>query len=79
MRSTSRMRKLCGIFSSENYRQAYTNSPTLPIMVAVFSSDESLFLAKVSALAAVIILVPVALGIYTQKHLVHGLTGGAIK
>jgi sorbitol/mannitol transport system permease protein len=57
----------------------YTNSPTLPIMVAVFTSNESLFLAKVSALATLIMLVPVAVGLYAQKHLVHGLTGGAIK
>ncbi len=57
----------------------YTNSPTLPIMVAVFTSNESLFLAKVSALATLLILVPVAVGLYAQKHLVHGLTGGAIK
>jgi polyol transport system permease protein len=57
----------------------YTNAPTLPIMVAVFSSNESLFLAKVSALATLIILVPVAIGIYAQKHLVRGLTGGALK
>src|SRR6266516_5467902 len=57
----------------------YTNSPTLPIMVAVFSSNESLFLAKVSALDTLIVIVPVALGIYAQKYLVKGLTGGAIK
>src|SRR5947209_15782487 len=57
----------------------YTNSPTLPIMVAVFSSNESLFLAKVSALATLIVIVPVALGIYAQRYLVKGLTGGAIK
>ncbi len=57
----------------------YTNSPTLPIMVAAFTSNEGLFLAKVSALATLIILVPVALGIYAQKHLVQGLTGGALK
>ncbi len=57
----------------------YTNSPTLPIMVATFTSNEGLFLAKVSALATMIILVPVALGIYAQKHLVRGLTGGALK
>ncbi|HET8850887.1 MAG TPA: carbohydrate ABC transporter permease [Ktedonobacteraceae bacterium] len=56
-----------------------TNAPTLPIMVAVFTSNESLFLAKVSALATLIMLVPVALGIYAQKHLVRGLTGGALK
>src|SRR5579859_4694176 len=57
----------------------YTNSPTLPIMVAVFTSNEGLFLAKVSALATMIILVPVAIGIYAQRYLVQGLTGGALK
>src|SRR5579864_7101763 len=57
----------------------YTESPTLPIMVAAFTSNEGLFLAKVSALATLIILVPVLIGIYAQKHLVHGLTGGALK
>jgi sorbitol/mannitol transport system permease protein len=56
-----------------------TNSPTLPIMVASFTSNEGLFLAKVSALSTLIILVPVAIGIYAQKHLVQGLTGGALK
>jgi ABC-type glycerol-3-phosphate transport system permease component len=48
-------------------------------MVAVFSSNESLFLAKVSALATLIVIVPVALGVYAQKYLVRGLAGGAIK
>src|SRR5579864_2759074 len=57
----------------------YTLSPTLPIMVAVFTSNETLFPAKVSALATMIILVPVLIGVYAQKHLVHGLTGGALK
>jgi sorbitol/mannitol transport system permease protein len=57
----------------------YTNSPTLPIMVAAFTSNQGLFLAKISALATMIIIVPVAIGIYAQKHLVQGLTGGALK
>ena len=57
----------------------YTNAPTLPIMVAAFTSNEGLFLAKVSALSTMIILVPVAIGIYAQKYLVQGLTGGALK
>jgi sorbitol/mannitol transport system permease protein len=57
----------------------YTQSPTLPIMVAVFSSNQDLFLAKISALATAIILVPVVLGMYAQRHLVRGLTGGALK
>jgi sorbitol/mannitol transport system permease protein len=57
----------------------YTQSPTLPIMVAVFSSNQDLFLAKISALATAIIIVPIILGIYAQRHLVRGLTGGAVK
>jgi len=57
----------------------YTQSPTLPIMVAVFSSTQELSLAKVSALATAIIIVPVILGMYAQQHLVRGLTGGALK
>jgi sorbitol/mannitol transport system permease protein len=56
-----------------------TQSPTLPIMVAVFSSNQELFLAKVSALATTIIIVPIILGMYAQRHLVRGLTGGALK
>ena len=54
-------------------------SPTLLVMVAVFSSNQDLFLAKISALATGIIIVPVVLGIYAQRHLVRGLTGGALK
>ncbi|GCE07910.1 carbohydrate ABC transporter permease [Dictyobacter aurantiacus] len=57
----------------------YTQSPTLPVMVAVFSSNQDLFLAKISALATGIILVPVILGMYAQRHLVRGMTGGALK
>src|SRR2546430_13249713 len=57
----------------------YANSPTLPIMVAAFTSNQGLSLAKVSALATMIILVPVIIGLYAQKYLVHGLTGGALK
>ena len=74
---------LCIIFAWNDFFFAvtltYTNSPTLPIMVAAFTTNEGLFLARVSALATMIILVPVAIGIYAQKHLVQGLTGGALK
>jgi sorbitol/mannitol transport system permease protein len=57
----------------------YTNAPTLPIMVAAFTSNEGLFLARVSALSTLVIIVPVAIGIYAQRYLVQGLTGGALK
>jgi sorbitol/mannitol transport system permease protein len=74
---------LCIIFAWNDFFFAvtltYTNSPTLPIMVAAFTSNEGLFLAKVSALSTLVILVPVAIGIYAQRYLVQGLTGGALK
>ncbi len=57
----------------------FTNSSTLPIMVSSFMTNEQLFIAKVSALATLIIIIPVILGLYAQKHLVRGLTAGAIK
>jgi sorbitol/mannitol transport system permease protein len=57
----------------------YTNAPTLPLMVSAFMTNENLFLAKISALATLIIIVPVVLGIYAQKHLVRGLTAGAYR
>ena len=57
----------------------FTHSGTLPIMVSSFMTNEGLFIAKVSALATLIIIVPVILGLYAQKHLVRGLTAGAIK
>lgn len=57
----------------------FTKSTTLPIMVSSFMSSESLFLSKVSALGTLIAIVPVVLGLYAQRHLVRGLTAGAIK
>lgn len=42
-------------------------------------SDEPNHLVKVFALATMIILVPVAIGMYVQRHLVQGLSGGALK
>ena len=57
----------------------YTHSPTLPIMVSSFMSNENVFLAKVSGLGTLIVAVPVALGLYAQRHLVRGLSAGALK
>ena len=57
----------------------FTNVPTLPIMVSSFMTSESLFIAKLSALGTLVTIVPVALGLYAQRHLVRGLTAGAVK
>src|SRR5258706_5700298 len=51
----------------------YTNSPTLPIMFAAFTSNEGLFLAKLSALSTLVILVLVPIAIYQRTNLGHGL------
>lgn len=57
----------------------FTKSPTLPIMMSSFMSNEGLFLAKVSALGVLIGVVPIVLGLYAQRHIVRGLTAGAVK
>lgn len=57
----------------------FTRSPTLPIMMSSFMSSEHLFLSKVSALGTLIAVVPIALGLFAQRHIVRGLTAGAVK
>lgn len=57
----------------------FTKSATLPIMVSSFMSSESLFLSKVAALGSLIAIIPIILGLFAQRHLVRGLTAGAIK
>lgn len=52
---------------------------TLPVYMASFMTQEGLFWAKLSAISTVTILLPVALGIISQKYLVEGLTMGAVK
>src|SRR5258708_16269268 len=47
----------------------YTNSPTLPIIVAAFTRNEGLFLANESTLATIITLWLFPIHIYTQHTL----------
>ncbi len=56
-----------------------TKSPTLPVMMSSFMTSEGLYLAKVSALGTMIAVVPIVLGLLAQRHIVRGLTAGAVK
>ncbi len=52
---------------------------TLPVYMSTFLTQEGLFWAKLSAIASVVILPTIILGMFSQKALVKGLTSGAVK
>jgi len=52
---------------------------TLPVYMASFMTQEGLFWAHLSAIATVSVIIPIALGIFSQKSLVKGLTMGSVK
>ena len=52
---------------------------TLPVYMASFMTQEGLFWAHLSAISTVTVILPIALGIFSQKSLVKGLTMGAVK
>lgn len=56
-----------------------TNAATLPVLISGFTSDQGTDLGQV-AVVATMIVIPIALFIVvTQRHLVRGLTLGAVK
>lgn len=52
---------------------------TLPVLVAGFLTDKGIQLGQLSALSVVIIVPVAAFILLTQRHLVRGLTMGAVK
>ncbi len=57
----------------------YTQAPTLPVLVSSFMTTQGLYWARLSALDTLVVVVPVALGLIAQRHLVRGLTAGALR
>jgi multiple sugar transport system permease protein len=58
----------------------YTNVATIPVQLSkYFSATEGLLIGVQAALATVSIVPLVIVGFFIQKHLVRGLTLGAIK
>jgi sorbitol/mannitol transport system permease protein len=57
----------------------YTQAPTLPVLVSSFMTTQGLYWARLSALDTVVVTLPVVLGLIAQRHLVRGLTAGAVK
>lgn len=58
---------------------SFTKSPTLPVFMNRFLTQQGLFWGKMSAVGTIIIIVPVATGFFAQKSLIAGLTSGAVK
>jgi multiple sugar transport system permease protein len=56
-----------------------TESRTLPVMVAGFETDRGIRWGQLSAAAMSIMLPVVAVALLLQRHIVHGLTMGAVK
>ena len=56
-----------------------TNAAPLTAFIATFSSPEGLFWAKLSAASLLAVAPIMVVGLATQRHLVQGLTFGAVK
>ena len=57
----------------------FTRSPTLPVYMNRFMTQQGLFWGKMSAAATIAIIVPVIFGFVAQKSLIKGLLSGAVK
>ncbi len=58
---------------------ASRNSKTLPLIVTSFITDEGIFWGPMSAAATVVLVPPIVLMLFSQRHLAKGLTMGAVK
>jgi sorbitol/mannitol transport system permease protein len=54
-------------------------SPTVPVYMASFMTQQGLFWAKMSAISTIAVLPPIVLGWLSQKTFVRGMTMGAVK
>lgn len=52
---------------------------TLPVYMSTFLTQEGLFWAKLSAIASVVMLPTIVLGMMSQKSLIKGLSEGSLK
>ncbi len=57
----------------------FTKSPTLPVFMNRFMTQQGLFWGKMSAAATLAILLPIVFGFVAQKSLIKGLLTGAVK
>lgn len=57
----------------------FTESPTLPVYMNRYMTQQGLFWGKMSAAGTIAIIVPVIFGFVAQKSLIKGLLSGAVK
>lgn len=57
----------------------FTTSPTIPVYMNQYMTQQGLFWGKMSAVATVAVLIPVLLGFIAQRSLIKGLLSGAVK
>lgn len=57
----------------------FTQSPTIPVYMNQYMTQQGLFWGKMSAVATIAVLIPVLLGFIAQRSLIKGLLSGAVK
>jgi sorbitol/mannitol transport system permease protein len=57
----------------------YIKSPTLPVYLAKYLTQQGFFWGKMCAISTIVVLIPIIIGIITQKTFVKGLIMGAVK
>lgn len=57
----------------------FTESPTLPVYMNRYLTQQGLFWGKMSAAGTIAIIIPVIFGFVAQKSLIKGLLSGAVK
>jgi sorbitol/mannitol transport system permease protein len=57
----------------------YTNSSTLSVYMSKYMVQQGYFWGKMCAAATMIVIIPIAMGFFTQKSLVKGLAAGSVK
>lgn len=57
----------------------FTQSPTIPVYMNQYMTQQGLFWGKMSAVATIAVLIPILLGFIAQRSLIKGLLSGAVK
>ena len=57
----------------------YNNAPTIPVYTSKYMTQQGFFWGKMSAASTIAIIIPVIVGILSQRTFIKGLTMGAIK
>jgi sorbitol/mannitol transport system permease protein len=58
---------------------SYSNAPTLPVYMSKYMTQQGFFWGKMCAVSTLVVIIPIVLGLCSQKAFVKGMTMGAVK